>query len=693
MRKFEGRRARWMRASAACGVLVLTMAASATFASPSTRIGFTNVATDPARGLAFERERSATFADLQAFYDRSVVTPQPFGATLFTPHRTGGLAGVALIDHDSDGDLDVFVTNGPGAPNALFDNQLAQTGTATFVDIGAASGAGTEDLDANGVCFGDLDNDGDSDLVVLGRNDANRLLENVDGHFVHRGATGAEGGTSSHTGCTLGDIDGDGDLDLFVGNGFDFSDLQPLTNVPFASNQRNQLFRNDGGFVFTDVSGSTGIHVLTGLDTLEAEPATLTWAVGMVDVDDDGDIDIVQADDQAALPPGYIGGVDRGKVHVLLNDGSGQFTDQVFDENDFAATAWMGLAFGDLDCDAHMDVFATSFGDYGVPTTGFPLPYDFGRDGTRWLLGRGDGTFADSLAGGQATAFGWGNAIADLDHDGDLDLLYHGGLDVGGFAVQDNPGVVLRNEDCSAEFTLDVHAFRGDYTRRGTQGVATGDLDGDGYVDVVTTAHHRIPEGVPLAPATVAYGSPLDATALYFPQLAPVTPTGEVSWIGVSLLPGDVTVELNDGGSNHFVGVTARGTVGQVTDARNNRDGIGAVVTVTPLWGHSVSQPVMGGSSFLSQHALERLFGLDRAWLATVDVRWVGGTRNRLYAAWKGERLVLHEIPCSIDATEPFWDYASCVTSSLGELQAAGELTWLQALRRSLSALLAYGAP
>ncbi len=84
-----------------------------------------------------------------------------------------GAPGVAILDYDNDGDQDLYATNGQGASNSLYRNQLVETGQLTFVDVADQAGVAAADQDSTGVCYGDLDNDGDPDLLVLGHRSAN----------------------------------------------------------------------------------------------------------------------------------------------------------------------------------------------------------------------------------------------------------------------------------------------------------------------------------------------------------------------------------------------------------------------------------------------------------------------------------------------------------------------------------------
>jgi len=664
---------------------------SSGFASAGT-ISFHNIAADGAMNLGFERERSSSYQSLLSFYRDSQGTPVTAEAVLAdTPHRTGGFPGVALLDHDSDGDTDIYVTNGPGGANGLYVNQLAQTGSLGFIDASATSGAGATDLDSNGVCFGDLDNDGDDDLYVLGRESGNRLYENTGGEFHEVTGHGAEAGNDSHISCSMGDIDGDGLLDIAVANIFKLDNALALAAVPYELNQQNQLFRNTGGLAFEDISQEAGILDMSLGGTDDPQPPTISWAVAMVDIDRDGDTDIVFGDDQAGLPTAARGGFDRGYLQVFLNDGHGRFSNAPIALNEYSAAAWMALGFGDFDCNGTTDIFASNLGSYMFEALGMPSNQQ--AEATRWLLGNGDGTFNDPQVP-YASAFGWGNGVADLDNDGDQDILYHGAMDLNSVITHDNPGIVLENQGCTATFSENYSAFRGEYSLRGTQGVATADLDQDGYIDVVTVSNHNIDAQMPFFLSPAAYGSALDASStFYLPMVAdPVSQL--LSWTGIETLPGDLTVELNQGSSesdrNGSVSFRLVGSAGLMRSGRSNRSGVGATVSFTPEDMPTTSMPVVAGSSFTSQHALDVHFGLGQASSGTVDVLWPGGTHNRLYNVRPGERLILPEIPCSIDDVGSMHRYKRCVKRALRKLAKADVISRKESQRLYRSALHAY---
>ncbi len=649
-------------------------------------VTFDNIAADGGAGIDFARHRGALFASVEAVRDASLSQPIPFPNLALLPNSDAihGLVGVAVLDFDGDGDLDIYATNGPGVANSLYANQLVETGDATFVDVASAVGADLTAQTGAGVCYGDLDNDGDPEILVLGRSEDNLLLENHGGAFTTVSPSGLEGGALASTSCAMGDIDGDGLLDVFIANNFHDDVLLPIFAEPFALNQPNQLFRNRGDGSFEDISAGSGIYAMA---SIPPGVATITWAVGMVDIDQDGDLDLLQADDQGAFPIARDGGLDRGFLHIFLNGGSGHFVDEVIDLNDTSSGSWMGFAVADVNCDSHLDLLGSNFGDYNLPT--FGAPYLLGDQSTRLHFGNGDGTFSDGGVGDLgASVFGWGSSAFDYDNDGDTDLLYHGGLEMNFLVFADNPGVLMRNQGCGT-FELDSAALTTDHQVRTVHGVATGDLDDDGFTDIVSAANLVLSPLLPVLLSPATYGSVLDTTAGFSPTYTP-TPDGFV-WTGIDHQLGDLAVEINSGNNgNRWIKVKTLGTVGITSGGQVNRDGIGAVVSVTPRHGQTATVPVQSGSTYLSQHSLEIGFGLGHARRATVDVLWPGGTRNRLHHVRQRSRLNFPEIPCSIDSELGFVDYLFCVGDALEELRGAGVISRREDARFFWSALVGY---
>jgi enediyne biosynthesis protein E4 len=664
-------------------------AAADPIADQAARVTFHDLAADEASGIDYRRAPSAT----NAAFERIKAEPRyTMPMVVATPEKPRGSPGVALLDFDGDGDLDIYVTNGPGAANSLYANRLVETGALRFEDVEEAAGVAATDQDSTGVCFGDLDNDGDPDLVVLGRSEPNRLFENLgDGTF--RDATAESGlGESGlaerdwgHTDCSVGDVDGDGLLDLAVANSYDWSRREATLVEPWKQSHPNQLFVNEGGLRFRDASVSSGIRNLTGFRPPREGADTITWALALVDYDQDGDVDLLQADDQGGLPPEE---VSRGLIQVLNNDGTGRFTAVTHRVGtDLPGTSWMGFAFADFDCDGHMDFFATNMGDYVFSVV--HIPFTRGQLSSRAFLGTSEGGFKDAGPGPlRATPFGWSVVAPDLDNDGDPDVVFWGSLDGTLHTINaDNPGAVLLNPGCSALFEADPDALAVDHARRNVHGGATGDLNRDGFPDLVTASAFDIPEEVPLKRYPIEHDSPFDATARYVEVFAPAGGDAYV-WNGLQFPDGRLAVEINGGNDNGWVEVRTLGTVGLLPGGRVNRDGIGAVIRVTPEGGRTTLRPVAGGSGFASQDALAQLFGLGRAQTATVEVLWPGGIVHRLHGVRAGERIVFPEIPCDPrDRSLARRKYRSCVAGALEVLRDRGLLSRSLAARFRASAL------
>ncbi len=648
-------------------------------------VTFHDIAAGDTAGITYRRVPSAS----NAVFDQIKLDP-PYDAAkrLATPLKARGAPGVALLDHDGDGDLDIYATNGPGVPNSLYSNQLRDTGQATFVDVGGPSGAGATDLDSTGVCFGDIDNDGDPDLYVLGKGAPNRLFENQgDGTFADITATaGTGGGALNPSGCSMGDVNGDGLLDIAIANTFDWSTFQGIFEA-FTFDQHNQLFLNAGGNRFEDVSASSGIQAQRGFPVEFEGSPSLTWALALVDMDLDGDLDLITADDQGGVPPAATGGIDRGLLHLFENDGTGHFTDITVAAGTNLYGSWMGLSFGDFNCDGTLDLFGSNFGDY--QPVGTPEP---GLQPSRWLLQRADGTFEDPGVGDfLTTPFGWGTATFDYDNDGDTDIVFHGGHDLGPGIELGNRGVLLRNQGCAAQFVYDREALQGstDHNRRVVHGVAVGDLDDNGFPDIVSVSNLDIQESLPLT-LHRPFGSVFDQDALLILNFEP-DGNGDLIWNGNVYPNGTLAVELSSGDNgNGSVQFELVGGSGLTPQGRVNRDGIGAVVKFRPSGGEAVMRPIVGGSSYASQNALAAHFGLGTANGGTVEVLWPGGVRNRLYNVLAGERIIFPEIPCSFDQPQSFRAYLACTVDALDGYVQQGTITRGERTRFLMSALRAF---
>jgi hypothetical protein len=650
-----------------------------------------------------------------------------FGDYAGEPVHDRGIAGVVTFDYNGDNNLDIFVTNGPGRPNSLYENQRGKRKGLRFLDVAARAGVSLTSLDANGACAGDIDNDGDADLYVLGRNTSNHLLRNR-GNGTFQDVTSASrtgAGTYSHVSCTMADFDGNGLVDIAIANSWDMKQALPIFAVPYGLNQPNQLLRNANGRTFTDVSDSSGF---TNIDVRNAPAgekppfADMSWAIGAVDYDQDGDQDLFTASDQGAYPMQKYGGHNRGLLRVFNNDGTGHFTDVTRRVGTDAPGGWMGLSFGDFNFDGNIDFFDTNAGDYMF----LPLPemgIVQGDMSSRWMLQRPDHTFADprdstlrnpakegadpSLGGLRATPWGWGTSTLDYNNDGYTDIFYHGSIDGMFWVTAENPGALLQNKGPRGlrngfypSFDFDkAFADSGlDQRRRTVTGVAVGDLDKDGFDDIVTVAQGRKVGALTNYgdEANYDFGSPFDKDAAYLKTYqrtggGPAVPTITLRPTDATTAEGGLSVALNGGNANHSVAIRTLGAKGITPAGRVNRDGIGAVVSFRPQGRPAEIRPVVAGSSFASQDSLEGTFGMGKSRVGTAEVLWPGGIRNKLFGVRAGERITFPEIPCGYsDRSLSLKRYTGCVERALGDLVADRKLSRAQAHRFFASAITAY---
>jgi enediyne biosynthesis protein E4 len=707
------------------GLLLLLIPAFGAFSTPSTlaapdqRTSFSEIAVPGTSLAAYRRIPSPEHAIRVANRQRPQIA---FSDLVEEPVFSHGIPGVVTFDYDRDDDLDFYVTNGPGRPNSLYQNQLSQTGRVDFLDVGEAAGVGLASMDADGACAGDVDNDGYMDLYVLGNEETNHLLKNRgNGTFTDVSASAGDvgAGTYDHASCTMADFDGDALLDIAIANTFDLTKAYAIFAVPYRLNQPNQLLKNVDGQRFTDVSVSSGFYQIDVRDVPPGDHgpfSDITWSLAAVDYDQDGDTDIFTAGDQAAYPHKKYGGNDRGLFRVYNNNGAGVFHEVTFEAGTGEPSQHMGFSFGDYNFDGNLDVFSTSGGDFFKRP--LPVPYELGDSSSRWFLQRSDGTFVDprrssishpeingadpDLGGLKATPWGWSTSSFDYDNDGVTDILYHGALDGMGAVSADNEGTLLRNKGPQAlrdgffpQFEYDDTFTRSgaDHLHRTVIGMATGDLDRNGFVDVVSVAQSlKVGSFVRYADlASINYGSPFDNAKqlpIYLPD--PKNP-GILRPTGNYTTEGNLSVEVNNGNRNKSATIATLGSAGLTPGGSVNRDGVGAVVSFTPQNGLTAMRPVVAGSGFASQDALEGTFGMGKANIGTAEILWPGGIRNKLYDVRAGERLTLPEIPCSYtDTTTTFTNYKNCVTRALNDLTSKGHITAQLSSRLFSSAIRAF---
>ncbi|HHO52938.1 MAG TPA: CRTAC1 family protein [Deltaproteobacteria bacterium] len=487
----------------------------------------------------------STLAWSQDFIDAS---DRLLGARNGSKHVGGsGYGGVAIFDADGDASLDLYLTDGPGRDNVL----LLNDGTGHFTDATASSGAAVGS-GSRAALAADLDGDGATDLVLPGDLRAPlRVLHNDGaGRFTDvttaAGITGAPRNVSAHA----ADLDGDGDLDVFVAAG-------TIPSEQFA----NTVWRNDGDGTFTEIGAGIGLGTHTG-----ACAATFTH------LDDDDAIDLLVAN---------CGDADRDlPLEVFHNDGGGRFTDVREDARVWGLGHWMGLALGDFDGDLRMDFFATNSG--------------VGRDQPHALYRNdGDGTFTDvGVAAGVADwEFGWGTVAADFDNDGWIDLYYTGRSQVGDLYA--SPGHLFRN---AGDGTFEAPTQPLDLSGSWTSGVATGDLDHDGRMDLVIVR-------------TAVEAADEDGSAV-------------------------LLLNRTDNG-HHWLSI-------ELVGAGSDPSAVGARIIAVPGGGQPQLQERHAGSSYQSTNSPWPHFGLGDAVDAELCVRWPDGAHERFgsFGADQHVRLV-----------------------------------------------------
>ena len=535
-------------------------------------------------------------------------------AGLASFHRVSGSAvkdylleakggGLALLDFDGDGWLDVYLTNGASfealrgrekaPPAALFRNNR----DGTFTDGTAAAGVANRGW-GQGACTGDYDDDGDEDLYVTNFG-PNRLYRN-DGQGRFTEVAGAAGVTLGgwSTGCAFGDYDGDGHLDLFVAGNIivDLERLPPAPphaappsgpapleakaetssgsmqapyrpglaycayrGVPAMCGPKglkgapDHLFHNDGDGTFSEVSVKAGV----------ADPAGYYGlGVAFFDFDDDGRLDLFVANDSC---PNYL----------YRNRGDGTFQDVSFASgaafNEAGQEqAHMGVAVGDYDRDGRDDLHVTNFEN----------------DANILYHNEGGGLFSEATypagVGTPVVPFvSWGTNFMDYDNDGWLDLFVANGhvypfVDRFDWNTSyEERAILFRN--VKGKFA-EVGRAGGDglAVLRCMRGSVTGDLDNDGDLDVVV--------------------NPID---------------------------GEPLLLRNDGGhrAGHWLRLRLVGDPKQ----RCPRDATGSVVFLT-AGGARQRGEVASGRSLLSQSDRRVHFGLGPATrVDRLEVRWANG--------------------------------------------------------------------
>lgn len=498
--------------------------------------------------------------------------------------------GVAVFDFDGDGRLDIYLLNsqtveaaraGRSAPPAALYRNL---GDWRFEDVTTRAGLANPGW-AMGVAVADYDNDGDDDLYVTCFG-PNRLYRNRgNGTFEDVSARAGVADSRFSTGAAWGDYDRDGDLDLMVANyvSFTLDDLPrfgqgalcQFKNIPVQCGPRglagagDTLYRNNGDGTFTDVSKEAGVDDPPGYYGLG-----VVWS----DLDNDGWPDIFVANDTV---PNYYYRNNRDGTFSEEGLVSGLAVDETGGEQ-----SCMGVAMGDYDRDGRLDLFVTNFSEQ------YNTLYHSNSDKTFTDVSRASRTADISMP-----YVGWGTKFFDHDNDGWLDLLVVNGhvypqIDgayAGGMYRQRT--LFYRNLRNGTFAEIAGEAGAALLERRSARGLATGDIDDDGDIDLV-----------------------------------------------VNDLDGPPLLLRNEGGESAGNWLRVR-----LTGNRSNRNAVGARVTVRTGKLLQVEE-VRAGDSYLSYSDRRLHFGLgatDR--IDEITIRWPSGRLETLTTIKSNQQLNLRE--------------------------------------------------
>ncbi len=532
----------------------------------------------PLRAVPLQETSETTFVNAAA--ESGIDFVHANGATLskYLPETMGG--GVLIFDYDNDDWPDLlFVDSGSSLdsriPNDGRHRLYRNDGDGTFSDVSAQSGIEASGY-GMGACSADYDNDGWSDLYITSVS-SNALYRNTgEGGFANLTAAAGVDSDRWSSSCAFGDIDNDGDVDLYVTNYLDFSfDNNKYCGLPEVriycdpnvyNGLPDVLYRNNSDGTFTDISMDSGIYSTEGKGL----------GVVFADYDLDGWIDIYVAND---LVPNFL----------FHNTGNGVFEETallagVAVGGDGRPMSGMGTDMADMNGDGLPDAFVTNMD----------------RETHNLYENIGGGLFIEvtfESGVGEATLpyVGWGTVFMDYDNDRDLDLAIANG------AVLDNidyfrdtthaqRNLLLRNDGNGAFSDAGSNAGTGFAIESVSRGLAAGDLDNDGDLDIAIANN------------------------------------------------GQAADLLRNEGGNRRNSLLVR-TVG----AASNRDGIGARLSLS-LGEQVLVRQVKAGSSYLGQNDTRVHFGMgDRPRADRLEISWPSGHVDILQDIEANRMLTIRE--------------------------------------------------
>ena len=382
-------------------------------------------------------------------------------------------AGACFFDYDGDGYMDIYLVTGTWTKNVssnegrdlrgkLSNRLYHNNGDGTFTDVTEKAGVGGNGAFGSGCSAADYDNDGHIDLYVLNYNGNILYHNNGDGTFTDVSKQAGMDDKRWGLSAAWFDYNNDGYLDAFVGNYLlyddgKFRDFYPAAGYPGPlsySGQPNALFRNNGDGTFTDVSKEAGVY----------KPDGRAMSVTVADFRNIGLLDIFVADDAM-------------ENYFFENTGHGTFVEKAVDfglaygENGQGVSS-MGPVVGDVNRDGLLDIF--------IPNLNYCILFQQALvNGRRTFFDR---TAITGLSQALGQYAGWGAVMFDYDNDGWLDLfIAHG--DAHHEYVQE--ASLMRNRgDGTFEDVSDRSGqyFKEKYVGRG---VTWADIDNDGDIDLL----------------------------------------------------------------------------------------------------------------------------------------------------------------------------------------------------------------